>query len=184
MKWGLNRRAGHKRLTRSARSRLQGWISSGGCGCRWVDGTGSRPDGELLQLFFAGLQDRQFAWGSGLDQASGKFRLTGQLVTFNAVQEIALEMNREPEILRCNALPLDAECVIPPVCVEQTGDQGRPQHLAHLHTGHANTQNLSLLFGNEVALHHLGHIGPESVSVDTGQAAATHQAKKHKACSQ
>ena len=184
MEWELNRRTGHKRPTRSARNRLQGWISSGGWGRRRVDGTGSRRGWELLQVFFTGLQDRQFACGSRPDQAPRKFRLTGQLITFHTVQHITLEMNRESEILRRYALPLDAERVIPPVCMEQTGDQGRPQDLAHLHTGHAKTQNLSLLFGNEIALHHLGHIGPESVSVDIGQATATDQAKKHKACSQ
>ena len=168
MKWGLNRRAGHKRPTRSARNGLQGWISSGGCGCRRVDGPGSRRGGELLEVFFTGLQDRQFAWSSRLDQASGKLGFAGQIVTFNAVQQIVLEMNREPEILRCNALPLDAECVIPPVSMEQTGDQGCAQHFAHLHPRHAKAQDLSLLLGNEVALHHLGHIGPECVSIHTG----------------
>jgi hypothetical protein len=114
------------------------------------------------------LKGRQFAGRPRLDQTTGELGFTGQIIALYAIQHIALEMNREPETLWCNALPLNAEGVIPSVCMKQTGHQGCAQDFAHLNARHATAEDLTLLFGDEVALDHLGHIGFECVSIDTG----------------
>ena len=65
-------------------------------------------------------------------------------------------------LLRRRALAANREVVIPAVRVEDVGQHGRAQQVAHLGATHAWLDPLRHLLGHHIALHHFHPVGSDN----------------------
>ena len=112
-------------------------------------------------MFWRGLQGGDFAGAGTHAQAGNELGLCGHLIAFGAHKVLAFKGHHQLACLYVFARPLQGEHIVPAVGVEQAGDQGGAQDVAHLLAAHAGLQCLHLLARDEVALHHGNLVGLE-----------------------
>ena len=159
---GERRDAGAGRRALSARIRAAG--SSAAAAAAASLGRlrlGLRPLGrvELLQLVFGRLQRRHLAAALAGVERGDEFFLARHRVAFEAVEQFAVEEQRQTALLRLDALAPDREHVVPAVGMEHVGQQRGAEDFAHLLARHAGLERLDLFLGHEIALDHLDLVG-------------------------
>ena len=112
-----------------------------------------------LQLFGGGCQ----RWdGCALVlylQRLDKGLLGRHIVAVEAFKSVVFEPKRQLAALRRLALALEREHLVPPLGVEDTGQERRAQNVAHLLAAHADLQHLDLLLGEHIALQDVDFVG-------------------------
>ena len=113
-------------------------------------------------------------WGF---QGGHEFSLARQLIGLNALHHIVLKKHGDLTRLRGGALSLQGKHVIPPLCMEDTGEQRGAEHIAHNRARHACLENGQLLASNYIALHHINLVRLYSSGylAGIGHARARHQ---------
>jgi hypothetical protein len=100
---------------------------------------------KLSQVSLGGFELWQLGRWAAVVELGGKLCLSGQRVTFDAIQHIAFEKNAETALLGLCTLTTYGEGLVPAVRMKQAANHGCAQHVTHRLAGHAGAQGLHLL---------------------------------------